>query len=141
MFGLISDDEQYVLNFTGTLDAALITAGTFFDQLTTDKKMEGIVLKPDFIVPSIAPFLKVRNEEYLTMVYGYDYKTSHKYDKLIKQKSIRRKVSTSIKEFNLGLMMLEFKVDEVSFENVDYLNTVIDFLFEEKKEKDIDPRL
>ena len=47
--------------------------------------MEGVVIKPEEEREN-APYLKVRNPEYLSIIYGYDYRFPHKYAKLLKQK-------------------------------------------------------
>lgn len=88
-------------------------AANFFKELTVSKKMEGVVVKP--LVPakdtegnekSGIPYMKVRSEDYLHLVYGYDYLLSDKYQALVRQKKVGSKVSLSIKEYELGMRML-----------------------------------
>lgn len=115
----------------------------FFNDLTLNKKMEGVVVKPadDVFLPKIAPFLKVRNPNYLTIIYGYDYEHPPKYKKLLHQKNVRGKILTSANEFELGKKLLEIPRKDISKQNQEYINLVAAFITEEKKEKELDPRL
>ncbi|WP_369345577.1 hypothetical protein [Caldalkalibacillus mannanilyticus] len=139
IFQMISDDEYRKINLYAEED--LEQAYEFFHTLTTLKKMEGVVIKPEIITEDVAPYLKVRNPEYLTIVYGYDYRFPHKYAKLVKQKNTKQKLRTSIKEYQLGKSMLSHKLEEISPENRAYKQVVANMLFEVGKEKGIDPRL
>lgn len=139
MFALLSDDTALTLDLTK--EDSFEKAEVFFNDLTTEKKMEGVVIKPEENSPGVAPYMKVRNPNYLTIVYGYDYKFPHKHKKLIKQKNIWRKLKTSIAEYNIGQEMLKFKLGDISPENKEYRQVVANILFETSKEKEIDPRL
>ncbi len=55
----------------------------YFDSLIFNL-YEGIVIKPFIKNDSDLPYLKVRNEDYLTLIYGYNYK--YKYEVLCKSK-------------------------------------------------------
>lgn len=68
--------------------------------------MEGVVIKPEVMKNNCVPYLKVRNASYLSIVYSYDYKFTHKYNKLMRQKNISMKLRTSINEYRLGNEML-----------------------------------
>ena len=140
IFKTVSDDEQLVVDLED-FEKAISDTQAFFDKLTVNQKMEGIVLKPDIVRLDCAPFIKVRNEHYLTIIYGPDYKSPSKYAKLLKQKGVRRKLETSIKEFSLGVEMLKIPIDQISIDNHKFVSLVIDFLFQEEAEKTIDPRL
>jgi len=65
-------------------------AEAYYKELTVDKHMEGVVIKPERWDGAVVPYMKVRNEQYLSIIYGYDYKFPHKYRKLMKQKSITK---------------------------------------------------
>jgi predicted kinase len=113
----------------------------FFNKMVTEKFMEGIVIKPNRMIDGIAPYIKVRNPNYLTLIYGHDYLHPSKYDKLIKQKNINRKLRTSIKEYNLANKLLAIPYKDICIDNNDYLNLIIDLTEEIQKEKELDPRL
>jgi predicted kinase len=169
LFSLISDDEFAVIDLTS--EAGYAAAQAFFEKLTTERGMEGVVIKPELPVGmeiagddvgaspnggniagtypkgsdgargKVLPFMKVRNSEYLTLVYGYDYRFPHKYEKLIKQKSIKRKIKASLAEYQLGMQMLQTRLVEIHPENQPFKQTVANLLFEESQESEIDPRL
>lgn len=138
---LNNTDNSCILNLEMGFDACYKILEMYYPSLINEKHMEGIVIKPDIIPMGMAPFIKVRNPDYLTLIYGPDYKKENKYKKLVKQKDIRKKIKTSINEFNLGIEMLKVRYDDIKMENEKYIKTLVDFLFEEEKEKDIDPRL
>jgi predicted kinase len=142
MFYWISDDEFVVVNLAEM--GAFETAAEFFEKLTTERGMEGVVIKPEVVKGDgggVVPFMKVRNSEYLTLVYGYDYRFPHKYEKLIKQKNIKRKLKASLVEHQLGAKMLQTRLDQIGPDNLEYKQTVANLLFEESQESEIDPRL
>ena len=85
--------------------------------------------------------MKVRNSEYLSIIYGYDYMFPHKYEKLIKQKNIRKKLKASINEYELGQELLKIPFSKISTDNADFRQIAANLLFEVSQEKDIDPRL
>jgi predicted kinase len=143
IFSFISEDEYLVVNLE--LGDSYVAAQRFFEKITTVRGMEGVVIKPEVLLGvesgGVIPFMKVRNSDYLTLVYGYDYRFPHKYEKLIKQKSIKRKIKSSLAEYKLGLEMLKVRFDEIGPENGHFKQTVANLLFEESQESEIDPRL
>lgn len=102
-----------------------------FDKLTTDGNMEGIVIKPRIYKQGCVPYMKVRNKQYLRLVYGYDY--PDRLERLCRQKNIRGKARVSIEEYNLGRIM---------FERPDLRKRAIYAMFGAiVKERELDPRL
>lgn len=107
----------------------------FFDHHVEINHMEGIVVKPVLWTEGLPPFLKVRNKEYLRLVYGYDYLLPAKYEALCRNKRVGGKINLSIKEHSLGLAMLASKdSDELVRNAFEMLATI-------KKEAQLDPRL
>ncbi|AYV76985.1 MAG: calcineurin-like phosphoesterase [Barrevirus sp.] len=143
MYDIVSTSHvpQLVIDFEEGFDTCLEKLTKYYQHLTQNELMEGIVLKPCFVMPSLAPFIKVRNPNYLTIIYGYDYQTNPKYTKLIKQKNITKKIKASKDEFQLGIQMLYTKFDDINENNTEYAKLLIKFLFLEESEKEIDPRL
>jgi predicted kinase len=139
LFYQISDDEFVVISLEEA--DSFEKAEAFFNKLTMERGMEGVVIKPENPASDLIPFIKVRNPEYLTLVYGYDYRFEHKYEKLIKQKNIKRKVQASLSEYKLGLEMLGYRLDEIEPNHSAFKQVVANLLFEESKEAEIDPRL
>ncbi|WP_270168883.1 AAA family ATPase [Paenibacillus sp. SYP-B4298] len=139
MYALLSEDEALVLDLSEP--DCLERAERYFEQLTVEKQMEGVVIKPDVWDGRTVPYLKVRNREYLSIVYGYDYMFPHKHRKLIKQKNITRKLRTSLNEYRLGLRMLQVPFHDISPEHQGYREIAAGLLFETAQEKEMDPRL
>ncbi|MEJ8307027.1 AAA family ATPase [Saccharibacillus sacchari] len=139
LYAWLSDDEALKLDLSA--EDAYEQAADFFSKLTLDRGMEGVVVKPELPAEGVAPNMKIRNPDYLTIVYGYDYRFPHKYAKLLKQKSIQRKLRTSIAEHKLGQRMLNVPIDEISPDHAQYREAASDLLFEVAGEKEIDPRL
>ncbi|AIQ62484.1 hypothetical protein PSTEL_04575 [Paenibacillus stellifer] len=84
MYGFLSEDEALTLDLSEP--DALEKAESYFSRLTLENGMEGIVIKPEVWDGSTVPYMKVRNLDYLSIIYGYDYKFPYKYRKLLKQK-------------------------------------------------------
>jgi len=130
-FDLVSDDDLRIINLKDS-DSFEI-AKLFFNKLTVDDKMEGVVIKPLDGPADVAPYMKVRNENYLTLVYGYDYK--RRYEPLCRQKRVGGKLKVSIKEHDLALAML-------SADNGPALTElIVKMIAQLNEEKTLDPRL
>jgi len=139
LYRFLSEDDCLVLD----LEARdhLAQAERFYARLTTAERMEGVVIKPEREMRGAVPYMKVRNPEYLSIIYGYDYTFPHKYAQLIKQKSIGSKLRASAAEHRLGRAMLAIPLADISPGNEAYRQTVASLLFEEAKERELDPRL
>jgi hypothetical protein len=135
-FSTINNDEICVIDFED--ENYLEFAQKWYDQITTTGKMEGCVIKPnDAENPEwLAPFMKVRNPNYLHIIYGYDMNFPKKFTKLFNQKNIGRKLRASIAEYKLGEQMLELPVGSEEIKQV-----LANMMFENEKEVGIDPRL
>lgn len=135
-FTLVNDDPVIYLDLREeSFDASLSLAKSFFNERTIVEKMEGVVVKPCHWVDVLksVPYMKVRNEAYLALVYGYDYTTT-KYDQLCRQKNIALKASLSLKEAILAKEMLEATPELAQECAVKLISTV-------KGEASLDPRL
>ncbi|WCF11474.1 metallophosphoesterase (plasmid) [Paenibacillus thiaminolyticus] len=139
MFSDISDDDFVVIDFRDK--DYYQKANAFYLTLTTDQKMEGVVIKPEVEKEGVAPAIKVRNPEYLRIIYGYDYSFENKYRNLFSQKNIRSKLVTSISEHKLGKELLSFPIRSIEKNNREYQQVLANMLFETSKETGIDPRL
>lgn len=139
VFQLISEDESVVVDFDNP--DYYEVANVFYQTLTTDRGMEGVVIKPEVDKTGVAHAMKVRNPEYLRLIYGYDYTFPHKFKSLFSQKNIGPKLATSINEHKLGKQMLSFPLHSISDTNHEYQQVVANMLFETNKESGIDPRL
>lgn len=103
------------------------------------KHLEGIVIKPPRYVKNFAPYIKVRNPEYLRLIYGHDYDLE--LDKWIERKSIKTKLCLSKQEWMLGQKLLRMHSNDLNGDNKEYLNTLIELMFTFQQEQGLDPRL
>lgn len=133
-------DAQLVLNITPTnYKSQYLILKQWFDKKTIDEGYEGIMLKPDIIQIDKLPLLKVRNQDYLTIIYGYDYKLEHNYKTLVNKKTTRRKIFQSIKEFKLGMNLLSMKYSNLDTD--EYKSRLENFINCELDGNNLDPRL
>lgn len=114
-------------------------AHTFFDDITELRQHEGVVAKPMSSESGKAPYLKIRNPEYLRIAYGFDYKLNEQYH--ADNKSIKRKMKQSIRDWERGVEILGFPLDKIDDKNNNVVQLFADFVVDKKKLGDIDPRL
>nr|WP_205516992.1 metallophosphoesterase [Paenibacillus sp. SYP-B3998] len=139
MYSFLSEDEYLVLDLSEP--DRYERAEQYFSKLTVDNHMEGVVIKPEVGKSNAVPYMKVRNKDYLSIIYGYDYRFPHKFKKLIKQKNIKQKLRTSMNEHLLGNKMLSIKFNEITPHNEVFKEVAANLLFEVAREKEMDPRL
>ncbi|MCM3786455.1 metallophosphoesterase [Neobacillus mesonae] len=139
MFRFLNEDACLVIDLDE--ENAMKQAADYFQELTNESGMEGVVIKPEFVQANVVPSMKVRNPDYLSIVYGYDYRFPHKYSKLMKQKNIKLKLRTSLEEYKLGSRMLAVKYADISLDNTEFRTACAGLLWEVEQEKEMDPRL
>lgn len=101
---------------------------------------EGIVIKPrQAFIPGMPPAFKVRNNQYLTMIYGVYFHEN--YDYYIQKRNIRHKLDCSINDWALNHELLKVKYSEIDKENYYLKNLVFDRIMGEKAESTLDSRL
>ena len=136
IFSTISEDSNVCKKFNSIEELK-----KWYENITKELRLEGCVIKPEFLKDDCIPYMKVRNTNYLKLIYGYDYNLEDNLKHLIQNKKVDRKRKVSIKEFNLGIDLLNFKVEEITEDNDKYKQNVAKIIFEEKIEREIDPRL
>jgi predicted kinase len=102
IFAMINDDPICVVRLNDPDDEA--KAHEYFATLSKD--MEGVVIRAHD-GSSAVPFMKVRNSEYLRIVYGPNFLEGPNYEHLVRRKNIRYKLKESEIEWRLGRKMLE----------------------------------
>lgn len=140
MYEKLSDNQTLVVDLNDPFAENISKVTDFWNTVIVDGKFEGIIIKPDFVNPESAPCLKVRNSNYLHIIYGPDYLVRHKYESLIRKKNIRDKLAASIREFKIGLKMLEIPNTEI-VGNKYMADLYYSFIDEEEKEKAYDKAL
>lgn len=131
MFEMVGNCPFLVVNPKD--EDALEKATAFFNQLTTEQGMEGIVAKPAVVNMEAGqtPYMKVRNKDYLTLIYGFEYK--NRMQRLAENKKIGKKLQLAVTEYRLGNLMLKHP------EHRDKLVYAMFGYF--AQEKSLDPRL
>lgn len=137
VFGSFNTDPCYIVDKSRT--NWLENSIKFFNTITTRKGYEGVVVKPKIYEEGKAPYLKVRNREYLRLTYGYDYQLHEEFHS--KRKHINRKLKASITDWNRALKLLKIPVNEISEDNKEYINLIADFVVEDRHQQTLDPRL
>lgn len=132
-FELYNKDTQFVvqLNDAGSRAAAQ----EFYDTLTVSLGYEGVVAKPldcEGDECNATPYMKVRNSEYLRLIYGYDY--MDRLNHLIRQKNISGKAATAIREYNMACEMLTASEERRQ-------ELIVKMIGELRREAEFDPRL
>ncbi|MCD7899051.1 MAG: hypothetical protein LUH22_04015 [Bacteroides sp.] len=137
----INDDEFLHLPVSNEeeLEQTITTVSQWFS--TLEKNMEeGIVIKPrQAFIKGLPPGFKVRNNQYLTMIYGVDFQ--EQYAHYLKKRNIGRKLECSINDWMLNWEMLKVKYKDIHTENYLLKNLVFDRIMGERIEATLDMRL
>ena len=141
MYAKLSENKSLVIDLEDDIATNVASVHIFWNEVIKGQQYEGIIVKPDIVDPNFAPCLKVRNSDYLHIIYGPDYLTKNKYSALITRKSIRNKLSASIREYNIGLRMLEMPYDGIDSNNIEMKRIYYTFIEEEEREKGYDKAL
>lgn len=106
-----------------------------------EKNMEeGIVIKPrQAFINGLPPAFKVRNNQYLTMIYGVDFHEQYGY--YLNKRNIGRKLECSVNDWMLNREILKVKYKDIHTENYFLKNLVFDRIMGERVEATLDARL
>ncbi|MDU1891092.1 MAG: hypothetical protein E6767_10405 [Dysgonomonas sp.] len=109
--------------------------------VTLEQNMEeGIVIKPrQAFIKNMPPAFKVRNNQYLTMIYGVNF--HEQYDYYIMRRKIESKLNCSINDWMINWEMLKVKYKDINGENYLLRNLVFDRIMGERVESQLDGRL
>jgi hypothetical protein len=137
-FEAVSDDTQLVVNLQDMKNAC-DAAYSFFDNLVAEQH-EGVMLKPQHcFMPDLPPAFKVRNNAYLQMIYGVNFRKDYAY--YLEKRNIHRKLDCSINDWNISYQMLKVPYQTLNEEN--YLLKLLCYkrIMQEDIEKGLDTRL
>jgi hypothetical protein len=140
-YALVNDDEfkTLTINPAADLEIQLQPIYDWYNSLCSALE-EGIMIKPrKAFVKGLAPALKVRNNNYLTLIYGVDF--SEKYDEYFGKRNIKRKLECSINDWMLNWELLKTPYKKIHKENYAYMNIVLDRILGEQIENNLDHRL
>ncbi|MDR1485258.1 MAG: AAA family ATPase [Planctomycetaceae bacterium] len=136
-YDMVSRDTGLLIDLRNEKDVVRLI--DYFANLPSDT--EGLVLKCNKPERSRIYMLKVRNEKYLTIIYGFDYLEPVKHEMLIHKKNVSKKLSISNREYELGWNIAAIPYCSIHGENEEYKQILAALIFEERKEVNIDPRL
>lgn len=131
MYQILSDNPKLSINLDNTIEFNLELIESFKNQVSNLGNFEGLIIKPNFPNENFAPCMKVRNKDYLHIIYGPHYLTEKKYSLLLNKKNIKHKLKLSIKEHKLGKNMLKIRYDDINETNEGIIKLYIDFLQED----------
>ena len=111
----------------------------FFKQQIEDNE-EGIMIKPvQSYIPGIVPCFKIRNNHYLTMIYGVNFNMD--FDYYLSKRNIRKKMEQSIHDWELNQQMIQLLYHEINEENYKMKLLILKRIQNEEIEKTLDSRL
>ena len=111
----------------------------FFDKLT-DANEEGIMIKPaKNYIKGMPPCFKVRNNKYLTMIYGVNFHNDFYH--YLEKRTIKKKLEQSINGWEINQKMLQIAYKNLNEENYLMKLLLLKRINDEEIEKNLDPRL
>ena len=137
----VNDDEFLHLSVAAADDceAAISRTYSWFAELSSNME-EGIVIKPrNAFVRNLPPAFKIRNNRYLTMIYGVTFNEQYSY--YLSKRNIKGKLECSINDWTLNHEILKIRYQDIHPENYLLKNLVLDRIMGEKAEEMLDHRL
>lgn len=112
---------------------------SFFEELAKANE-EGIMIKPvQNYIKNLPPCFKVRNNNYLTMIYGVNFHQD--FDHYLGKRSIRQKLEQSVNGWEINQKMLQIPYKNLDEENYLMRLLLLKRINNEEIEKTLDPRL
>ena len=137
----INDDEFLHLPTSNEeeVNHSIETIYNWFSKLEAENE-EGIVIKSrQAFVEGLPPAFKVRNKNYLVMIYGIDFQSN--YDYYLQKRKITRKMECSINDWAINREMLNVKYADIHNDNYLLKNLLFDRIMGEQVETTLDVRL
>lgn len=137
----VNDDEYKTLQIDTTLDLLKQVQPIYdwYNKLCNDLD-EGIMIKPrTAFLRGVAPAFKVRNNNYLTLIYGVDLMAQ--YESYLEKRNVKRKVECSINDWMQNWELLNMPYHKINKENYAFKNIVLDRILGEQIENSLDHRL
>jgi PNKP adenylyltransferase domain, ligase domain len=111
----------------------------FYENLTSNNE-EGIMIKPErSYIQGLVPCFKVRNNNYLTMIYGVNFQID--FDYYLYKRKIGQKIEQSINGWEINQQMLQIPYKNIDEENYLMKILLLKRINDEEVEKGLDPRL
>ncbi|MFB9076619.1 hypothetical protein ACFFLS_25420 [Flavobacterium procerum] len=137
---LINDDPFLHLEITAlNKEEKLKEIYAFFEKLTQANE-EGIMIKPvQNYIKGLPPCFKVRNNNYLTMIYGVNFHQD--FDYYLEKRNVKKKLEQSINGWEINQKMLQIPYKNLEEENYLMRLLLLKRINNEEIEKTLDPRL
>jgi len=140
-YGEVNDDTYLLLPTVNEeeMNRSVEKVYEWFAQLEAENE-EGIVIKPrQAFIKNLPPALKIRNNNYLVMIYGVDFQSN--YDNYLQRRKISHKLECSVNDWMLNWEMLNVKYADIHTENYFLKNLILDRIMGEQVESTLDIRL
>lgn len=139
-YELVNDDAFLKLEFTAANKQENINQiNDFFQKLTADNE-EGIMIKSaESYVKGLPPCFKIRNNNYLTMIYGVNFDSN--FEHYIEKRNVKNKLEQSINGWEINQQMLKIPYKDLNEENYLMRLLLLKRINNEEIEKKLDPRL
>jgi hypothetical protein len=139
-YSVVNDDAFLHLKFTEENKTEnLKEIYSFFESLT-EKNEEGIMIKPlESYTKGLPPCFKIRNNNYLTMIYGINFDIDFNY--YLEKRNIKQKLEQSVNGWEINQQMLQVPYYTIDEENYLMKLLVLKRINNEVIEKALDPRL
>ncbi len=140
-FGKMNDDEflHYTFADKADFEAKYPEIRAWVDKVNANDE-EGVVIKPrTAFLQGMPPAFKVRNNDYLTLIYGVDFQD--RLEEQIQKRNIKGKLKCSINDWAINAKLLKTPYKEIHEENYEFKNLVLDRILGEEIENQLDSRL
>lgn len=139
-YELVNDDAFLHVEITDlNKEEKLGEIYSFFEKLTKDNE-EGIMIKPvQNYIKNLPPCFKVRNNNYLTMIYGVNFHQD--FDHYLEKRNVKKKLEQSINGWEINQKMLQIPYKDLEEENYLMRLLLLKRINNEEIEKTLDPRL
>ncbi|OXA88707.1 DNA ligase-like domain-containing protein [Flavobacterium hercynium] len=139
-YELVNDDAFLNVEITAqNKEEKLKGIYSFFEKLT-EANEEGIMIKPkENYIKNLPPCFKVRNNNYLTMIYGVNFHQD--FDHYLEKRNVKKKVEQSINGWEINQKMLQIPYKDLEEENYLMRLLLLKRINNEEIEKTLDPRL
>jgi hypothetical protein len=137
----INDDEylHLTINNEDELTQKINIIDNWY-KLQTAHGEEGIVIKPTkAFIKGCPPAFKVRNDQYLQMVYGINFLDDYK--RHMSKRNVSQKITCSVNDWMINWELLKTPYNNIDKDNYYYKNLVYDRIMGEKVTATLDTRL
>ena len=139
LYSIISEHAGLILDISVPFKENYEILEMFWKRVC-DEGHEGIILKPNYIFFDVPQYIKVRNPDYLSIIYGFDYTNPQRYEALKAKKHINKKLQLSINETIAGYDLLKVPYSQLTTDD-GYAKLLERFLILQDTEKLIDVAL